>query len=534
MDLHVVSMHRGTVLLIPILAMVAGAVRPESHPMPTEQLTLNLVPSGHAQVAAHQVTTPLADARHELSDEELEQKMEQFRKDAATEPDHQPMALVELAETATPQKSRAMAAVRQQMRACNDIAKLARFASSSLLQFRGYEPVEPTVSDLKAQEVNIKGEEYVTEKTCESATDVLRNLINQERHLEVAFMLGTVVATLVAIVCLSIFVGMGLKPPPPGYWKNGSRACCSFSNDFDEEIDVTAELLPVIQKLVDLTTIPEKMGVGRDGDWQTHKKFKVTKVLRIENGKQWTHYANAKKFTPSFIERLQEMPDKLRESTEEAWRNIRSVFEARESDPEIGPFLKSLGLDPTKNETLLFHGSPMAGGRNRKGEIIFPTEAQAPMNAIKKTGFDERLGNVKGMLGSGTYFGDHASKADQYAGRYHEWKDGVDPGSVGEVAAMFLTRVVLGCPYITTQSLEQLRRPPCIKGHFDFQLDFSEVNFGTPWHEKGFELEVCEHPRCDSVIADLVIDGNPKNFREYVLYEKKAYPEFMFLYERLA
>jgi len=361
------------------------------------------------------------------------------------------------------------------------------------------------------------------------------NLLEQERHVEVALMLGTVLAVLTAIVCLSVFVGMGLKPAPPVYWKNASGMCCVMSDNFDEEVDMTDKLRDVMQKLVDDTTIGKKMGVGRDGEWQKHKSFKVKQVLRIENGKQWSLYAHARKVTPPFIDKVKDMPEDKRAYTIDAVQKIQDqVFAHRELDPVYGPFLKGLKCDTSRNEVMLFHGAPMINARNKKGAVMFPPDGGSPMDAIKQTGFDERLGNVTGMLGSGTYFADYACKADQYAGRYHEHKDGIDPGSVGEEGAMFLSRVTLGTPYVTTQSLEQLRRPPCCQGHFDFQLGCKALNFGKPWLEKGFAFEVCDHARFDSVISDWTVDGNPKNFQEYVLYEKKAYPEFLITYERLA
>ncbi|CAJ1460886.1 unnamed protein product [Effrenium voratum] len=65
-----------------------------------------------------------------------------------------------------------------------------------------------------------------------------------------------------------------------------------------------------------------------------------------------------------------------------------------------------------------FHGSPGAGARHPgTGQVLFPSQETSPVYAIKCAGFDDRLGSVKGMYGSGTYFADMASKADQYAGQ---------------------------------------------------------------------------------------------------------------------
>jgi hypothetical protein len=532
MGLHVVSISHVWLAFASFLVTTIWAVRPETPQSSLEQVSLNLVHSGHTQ----KINTSNVDPEQETA------KREQPMQNATV--------LVELARTTTAHSGQ-LASLRLK-RSCGQIAKLTRkLATSSTALVQVFSPPRqqaPSAEDalvnapgiaakedasVQAAQVSIQGVEYVPQVACESATDVLTTLISEQRHAELAFMFGSVLATLVAVVFISIFIGANLKPAPPSYWKN-KVFCCAWYDSFDEEVDVTNQLLDTIQKLVDNTTLPEKMGVpGLDGDWQTHKGFRVKKVIRIENGRQWNQFATARKAIPTFFERLKEMPEKLRTQTEDRWRNIHRVFESRESDPDIGKFLNSLNLDSSRNEVMLFHGTPMAGSRNRKGQIVFETEAQSPCQAVKKTGFDERLGSVKGRLGAGTYFGDQASKGDEYAGRYHEWKDGADPGSVGEEAAMFLARVVLGCPYITTQSLEALRRPPCIQGHFDFSLDSQQVEWGRAWREKNLQLEVCDHGRCDSVISDFAIDVD-ENFREYVLYEKRCYPEFLIKYERIA
>lgn len=170
--------------------------------------------------------------------------------------------------------------------------------------------------------------------------------------------------------------------------------------------------------------------------------------------------------------------------------------------------------------------------------MIFPDPDKTPVYAIKHSGFDDRLSSVKGMYGSGVYFAQKACKADQYAGQYH-WPP--PPGSpqsgyssIGERATVFLSRVTLGCPYKTDLSLEQLRRPPCIEGHFDLNLLWNEdLRPGsTPWRMKGVPCCICSHPRFDSVMAGLNIDLRERLYREFVVYDKQCYPEFMVTYER--
>lgn len=414
---------------------------------------------------------------------------------------------------------------------------------------------------LNAETVEVNGVEMVPKKTCQGAQDVLNDMLADGRHVEVLCIIASIIAFFVLIIGSSMWVGRHIKPNRPIYWKNNKKYRPSewLSDSFKEEVDVTEELRDTVQKLFDATTLSEKMG-GGDGKWQTHKGFKVLSVKRWEHGALWTEYAKMREATPSY-EETRAMQQKLVQEAEteeektriteflkkqeELFSTTKEVFSKRQEDEGlVGQFMKSLGLDTGKNEVLLFHGSPMAGGRNREGKVIFG-EKTAPVNAIKKTGFDERLGNAEGMLGSGTYFGDHISKADCYAGRYAEWKDGKDPGSKGEIAACFLARVCLGTPYMADQSLEGLRRPPCLKGSFDGNLcgfkvkDFNPKDGRPPvpgkqWNDKGVPLEVSELPRHDCVISDLTVDGDTKSYREYVLYEKSCYPEFVVEYKRLS
>merc|ERR1719215_2269175 len=100
---------------------------------------------------------------------------------------------------------------------------------------------------------------------------------------------------------------------------------------------------------------------------------------------------------------------------------------------------------------------------------------------------------------------------------------------------MFLSRVMMGTPFLSKQSLEQLRRPPCTQGTFDLNLKNMKVSIGKPWLEKeGIKFQISDHPRFDSVISDLTVDGMTKLYREFVIYDKQAYPEFCITYRRLA
>lgn len=366
---------------------------------------------------------------------------------------------------------------------------------------------------------------------CDSPKDMMQFLAAERRYKEGFMWIGGFTSFIVTVTIVGFWFGLRVKPRPPRYWKH--RPWNIFRDDFDEEVDVTQELRESVQGLMDQTTIREAMGVGRDGSWATHKAFKVVKVTRIENGEMWSKYTTVKNHMVVTSKLVKEMPKNMAEATLKAVDAINEVHSKRDEDPQVAIFLRSLGLDAGKNEKILFHGSPAAGARHASGSVLFESDQEAPIHAIKKMGFDDRLGSVKGMYGSGTYFADMASKADQYAGRYNE--PGGPQGSVGEVAHMFLSRVCLGAPYLTNQSLEQLRRPPCTHNHFDLNLRWNEeATMGTPWRKKGVEFKICDHERFDSVMGDFMIDGKKKLYREFMIYEQQAYPEFCVTYERLA
>jgi len=367
---------------------------------------------------------------------------------------------------------------------------------------------------------------------CDSPADVIRFHLEQEAYLELVLKASLLVLLVMACGFVALFLGARIRPAPPYYWRSRhSWLMNPFSDSYCMEVDVTHKLREPVQRLLDLTTKPECMGVGRDGTWATHKGFRVVKVIRIENGAMWSRFARLKRSMPRVEKQLLLMPTQWRQQTESVLAMIGGVHTEREADRSVKHFLGSLFLDASKNERLLFHGSPGAGARGASGDILFDSEETSPASAIRNAGFDGRLGNANGMYGSGTYFADMASKADQYAGRYNA--PGTEGGSIGEKAQMFLSRVALGCPYQASQSLEHLRRPPCIEGHFDLNLLWNEnVKLGTPWQQKGLPHRICQHCRFDSVIGGLRVDGRTKFYREYVVYDQVCYPEYCVYYER--
>jgi len=392
-----------------------------------------------------------------------------------------------------------------------------------VLQVNGFRPQSQSAVEA-TQPIHLPPE-------CDTFADPLRNVIRARRWDYLLALTAAVLVIAVAFAWVFFAVGRAAKPRRPRYWKYPPY--CILRDRFYEEVDVTNELREPIQRLLDMTTKKDAMGKGMDGKWATHKRLKVVHVSRIENGQQWTKYATLRNEMKPVQKSLDGMPADMQKYTVHALELIDKAFATREKDSVVGPFLKSLSLDESRNERLLFHGSPGPGARSPDGSVLFASEEYSPVYAIKHGGFDDRLGNVKGMYGAGTYFADMASKADQYAGQYNA--PGTPQGSVGEHATMFLSRVALGCPFLTNFSMEQLRRPPCLQGHFDLNLFWNEdVRMGKPWCEKKVSFRVCEHPRFDSVLADYQVDDQKRLYREYMVYEQLAYPEFCVTYKREA
>ena len=100
---------------------------------------------------------------------------------------------------------------------------------------------------------------------------------------------------------------------------------------------------------------------------------------------------------------------------------------------------------------------------------------------------------------TGVYLAENSSKSDEYC-------------PPGPTQFMFLCRVALGNPHTTLQPRRNLRRPPCVQGHFDFAPN-----------------PPCGHDRCDSVLApSKKQDAGAclERFREFITYSRdNCYPE---------
>jgi len=294
---------------------------------------------------------------------------------------------------------------------------------------------------------------------------------------------------------LIFMVAARIKPCTPRYWK-GKRWRRPFNDGFYAELDVTRQYRDAVQELFDVT----RANAG------TGTKARVVKVTRIENFLLWTQYQTTMSSMRSKDKNLNDMKnDSLREDTEKGIRDVEDMLDGwrRTHRGGLGKFVKSLKLNRYKNETLLFHSAAVGRG------------STSAVDVIKKIGFDNRLGNTSGILGSGLHFADTPSKADCDVG-------------IGE-ASIFLARVTLGCPYMTEKSLELMRRPPCIEGHFDIMLQYDEnqPEHGPPWVQKGLPLDLCNHHRLNSVISGHTVDGQDRPYKEYAVFGPQCYPEFL-------
>lgn len=379
-------------------------------------------------------------------------------------------------------------------------------------------------------------------------------------------------------VCLVAYIAKQWKRQFPTYWRHkwdfrNVQACFGNERDFHEEVCLydsderndqarrQGEIVrEQIQELFDATTRSADMGVGYDGSFQNHKSFKVLKVERIENARNWKKYAKNRSTTPTVEHITGKLTGEMQEKAARAQNVIDNAQRAMRQTAKASKFIKSLRLDASRNEVLLFHGSPGKRARNR-GSAPRYSEVQfqdsSPVDAISLSGFDQRLGSSAGMLGSAIYFADKASKADCYAGKYG------DEGqtTVGEKACIFISRVTLGCSYLADHSLNGIRRPPSTHEEFDAQLLFDETPIKIPqidattrtttntnttvkdfWTKKRASRWIVapsHHERFTSVISHNYIDGTTpahyKRYNEYAVYHgTEAYPEFKVTYERMS
>lgn len=103
------------------------------------------------------------------------------------------------------------------------------------------------------------------------------------------------------------------------------------------------------------------------------------------------------------------------------------------------------------------------------------------------------------MFGSGIYFAENSSKSDEY----------IVPDSSGN-CYIFLSRVIMGVPFVTLTSQSNLKRPPQRSGLILYNSVLAECQ------ETGHKT------------AQL------QRYREFIVYDRKqTYPEFLITFKRV-
>lgn len=240
----------------------------------------------------------------------------------------------------------------------------------------------------------------------------------------------------------------------PTYWKT-----CRVTEKKVIKYNVTRKMKDKIQELLRTTCKTHSVGKGNDVvGGQRKKPFTVVKVERIENTIVWMRYSQAR-----------EEVHLLRNDTREDLKPLSALTDRPWMDTES-----------RVNEKYLFHGP------NKKF-----------INHIIKQGFDERVSNL-GIFGCGIYFAQNSDKSDQYI---------VECGK-GKECKMFLSRVIMGKPYITAGALDG-RRPPI----------FENTDGSNP------------EDIPDSVLGDT--GGIIQRHKEFIVYDRsRCYPEFLITYTR--
>jgi serine/threonine protein kinase len=263
--------------------------------------------------------------------------------------------------------------------------------------------------------------------------------------------------------------GLKQQAVAPAYWQAHTLTPAAPTC----RIDVTDEMKGRIEWLMQNTAKPEFHGEGRDSHGVKFAGFGVAKVWRIENHQLWMDYAH-KRASLASVNKDSDLSIRPPVST------AQFVVAGRQ-DGQLGA-----SLHAPSNEHFLFHGTKIES-----------------LDALCDRGFDPAVGSLGGFLGSGCYFGENSSKSDEY----------VPPAAK---QYMFLCRVALGQPFSTPKEHRQLRRPPCLEGHFD---------------------EPCSHRRFDSLLATTKATDSASfllKFREFVVYDKmQCYPEYLIEYMRL-
>jgi hypothetical protein len=162
-------------------------------------------------------------------------------------------------------------------------------------------------------------------------------------------------------------------------------------------------------------------------------------------------------------------------------RESGSAFTSLLAQPEVGKFLTDLRIiDPDTNEFFLWHGTKPALAKT-----------------LAQEGFDERVANLGGLYGAGSYFADAACKSNQYAD---------ETNAQGE-RCMLYCRVTMGEAFKTDTLHTNARRAP--------------DNPSTPGRPY------------DSIFAEKDVgNSGTQSHNEYVVFRsQQCYPEYIIWYK---
>jgi hypothetical protein len=197
----------------------------------------------------------------------------------------------------------------------------------------------------------------------------------------------------------------------------------------------------------------------------TTKQTQVVSVERVENELLWQKY----QFTRNMIKKT---------CAAQGIRSLSAVTNWQSGIPS------KVEMSTDINEFYLFHGTS-----STLAEIIC------------KHGFDERLADLNGLYGAGSYFAINACKSHQYSLKYKD----------SSTFVMLICRVVIGSPYCTSTSHNGQRRPP--------------DNAATPG--RPFDSIFAEH----GISFPIAGRHHKQHHNEYVVFDRlQVYPEYIVRY----
>jgi hypothetical protein len=198
----------------------------------------------------------------------------------------------------------------------------------------------------------------------------------------------------------------------PAYWQIAGIARTTSARQFElhEAPERQSDLL---QKMESSIRIDTKHGMTN---------LQIHRVQRIENTSLWGDYIHQRE---NLVARRHSGVEVLADrASVEKWLVLTAI--PGEEFPRV--------IDAQANELWLWHGTR-------------PETAQT----LAEWGFDERVANLQGLYGAGSYFADSASKSHQYS-RRHKDAQGHH--------CMLYCRVAMGSPFLTNTEHKNARRAP--------------------------------------------------------------------------